>query len=374
MKRFFTILMAGCFALTAAAQTAVVVLNDTAEYNLNGLTKKTFNLEKPCSRLTVNAKHTASAVSANPTGTLVIEQYVNGKWESVYDDQPGIVTLADRVVLGQKVGQYEASVGYEAISVNLNYRATELRFTGNAFNNKQIQNLTVYMASFVEASPATLDFGEMVVWTEPVTKAMSVEYCNVNNLTVRSTNPDFVPAVSTITCGIAQYNTASVDVTFTPNIRGEHTGTIIVTNGQQTDSIHVRAKVTKRTPIFTAEVLEMTVGDVLETPVTSDCSNQMMIATCGDVLSVSCGQVKALAEGEATITVMQLGDEDYWNNKVEEFTITVSPAPVVPTSVESAPEQLTPQQVREAQKFMHDGKTIISYEGRMYNAEGKLVK
>lgn len=374
MKRFFTILMAGCFALTAAAQTAVVVLNDTAEYNLNGVTKKTFNLEKPCSRLTVNAKHTASTLSANPTGTLVIEQYVNGSWQKVYDAQPGVVTLADRVVLGQKVGQYEASVGYEAISVNLNYRATELRFTGNALNNKQIQNLTVYMASFVEALPATLDFGEMVVWTEPVTKAMSVEYCNVNNLTVRSTNPDFVPAVSTITCGIAQYNTASVDVTFTPNIRGEHTGTIIVTNGQQTDSIHVRAKVTKRTPIFTAEVLEMTVGDVLETPVTSDCSNQMMIATCGDVLSVSCGHVKALAEGEATITVMQLGDEDYWNNKVEEFTISVSPAPVVPTSVESAPEQLTPQQVREAQKFMHDGQTIISYEGRMYNAEGKLVK
>ena len=364
MKKLFLLVLA-VLPLTLSAQTAVLVLSDTAEYSL-GSSSKTFDLDKPCSRLTLTAKHTASSLTTSKTllGNLTIEQYVNGTWSTLYEDNPGIVTTADRSVFGVTVGQYEASVDYESLSFDLDRHATQLRFTGSALDSKQIKNLCAYMASYVELSPANLSFGEMVVWSDPVSLKFAVEHCNVARLSISTSNADFALSETTvINSGIAQYATDSFTVTFTPNIMGQHSATIIVTNGTQTDSIHCSAKVTKRTPVLTWNAESMTVGETVQNPVSSDCSNRLMLESCDeDIVHIVCGTIHAVGEGTATISVMQLGDDDYWNNKVEDFTVTVSPA-TEPTPT-AAPEH---HESTDAEKLLTEGRVVVKANNKLYN-------
>lgn len=371
MKKIFTLFVTCLLSLApcAWAQTAVLVLNDTVEYNLS-LSKKEFTLSAPCDRVMFSAKHTASATSTTNLGDLEVEQYVNNKWETIYKENPGVVTTGDITipVVGTVIGHYEVSVEYETITLSLNRRATKLRFSRTWTNDKQIKNIQAYMASFVELSPATMDFGELVVRDEAKTLPMVVTYCNVAPLKVSSTNPDFVLSKSSIATGLGVYAKDTVSVTFSPVIRGEHTSTIVVTNGAQTDSIHCRAKVTKRTPVFNQEATTLDVGEEVAELVTSDCDNRLMLEACNpegeQVLVVDCGVVKAVAPGTATITAMQLGDDDYWNNKVETYTIQVTP--ILPTSV-SAPKAST----ASAQKTVRNGMVYVEANDNLYHINGQ---
>ncbi|MBR3648341.1 MAG: hypothetical protein IKN59_08140 [Paludibacteraceae bacterium] len=328
MKRFASFLCMAVCALAIQAQTAVLLLSDTSEVNI-GASAVTYSLPAPPAILTVNAKHTASSVTTLKSlmGNLTIEQYVGSSWETIYEDNPGIVTVGERVVLGVTVGTYEESVVYETLTFPLNKRATQIRFKGVLINDKQIKNLQVTMASFVEVSPRTLDFGETVVWSTPVTLPFTIEHCNVARLNISSSNSYFAPSASTVVnSGVGQYMTDTFYVQFTPTIRGTHTGTIYVSNGVQTDSLNVVARVTKRTPVFELTDTVLTVGDVIDSPLRTDCSNPFLLGSCdASVAAVSCGRLVALAPGTATLTALQAGDDDYWNNRMETYTITVLP-------------------------------------------------
>lgn len=374
MRKFLSLFVVLCSVLTISAQNFVLVLNDTTESSI-GLIAKTIDLPKPCSRLTLNAKHTASSVTTdkNALGSLKIEQNVNGTWETLYEDNPGVVTTADRTlpVVGTVIGQYEASVAYEQLSLALNYRATQIRFSrsglGSTLNDKQVKNIQAQMASFIEVSPKTLDFGEMVVWSEPVTRSYYIEHCNVARPTISSSNTDFaLNASNVLSAGVAQYAIDTFTVTFTPNIMGRHEATIVVTNGVQTDSLHCRAKVTKRTPIFTWNVPEtIQVGDTIELPVSSDCENLLVLSTCTDELEVLCNKVIAKKAGFGTIEVVQLGDEDYWNNRVEEFSVTIEDTPVVPTVLAPAKAEAN------AEQYIRNGMVYVRTADTEYLIDGK---
>lgn len=343
----------------------VQLSNDPAEHNLNGVTTQSYTLTTPVGRVTFQAKHTARATSIDPLGTLTVQQKVNNKWETIYEGNPGIVTTGSNTLPVVGTITYEANVAYENFSVPVNYRATELKFVGNVLNNKQIQNVCTYMASFVEVTPANLNFGEIEVFSEPVTKSFYVEHCNVTRLSMSSSNADFALNATTVTnSGIAQYKTDTFTVTFTPNIRGQHAATIVVTNGTQTDSIHCSAKVTKKNPVLTWNVPEtITVGDVVDDPVTSTCLNDFALISCSENVQIVCGEIRALAEGPATIEVMQLGDDDYWNNKTEEFSIQIQPA--VTTAVESrSTENDAERYVRNGQVYIRAAETEYAVDGR----------
>lgn len=372
MKKIFAILTLCLSALTTVAQTnQYIIYSEEAESKI-ALIAKTIDIPQPGARLTLNAKHSASSVTTNKAlmGSLKIEQKVNNQWETLYEDNPGIVTEGDITlpVVGTVVGKKEVSVANEPLSFDINYRATQIRFSrsgaGSALNDKLVSDIKIYMASFVEVKPEPLDFGEMVVWSEPVEKKFYVEHCNVARLSMTSSNSDFALNTNTVAnSGIAVYATDTFSVTFTPNIMGQHEATIIVTNGTQTDSIHCRAKVTKRTPIFTSNLPEtMTVGDVIALPVSSDCENLLVISTCSDELSVRCGEIKALEAGTATFEAVQLGDDDYWNNKTEEFTVTI----VLATATNQAA-------IREAtaDRILREGQVIIRTTDRQYTAAGQ---
>lgn len=348
----------------------VQLSNDTVEHNLNGVTQS-YKLTTPVGRVTFLAKHTARATTLDALGTLTLEQKVNNKWVKVYEGNPGIVTKGTGTVpvIGTKY-EYEAAVGFEQLSFDINYRATELRFTGNVLNNKQIKNVCTYMASFVELTPATLDFGEMVVWSEPVTRQFTIEHCNVQKLAISSSNSYFVASATQVAnSGIAQYAKETFSITFTPDIMGQHQGAVYVQNGTQKDSVVVRAKVTKRTPVFTFLSTSLTVGDTIDAPLASDCDNRFLMESCdASVVAVSCGRLVALAPGEATITAMQLGDDNYWNNRVETFNVTVVANPI-PTAAAQLPQE---------HSIAFDGQTLQALgRGEMtlqvYDAAGRLV-
>lgn len=371
MKKIFTLFVTCLLSLApcAWAQTTVLVLNDTTEYTLNaGGTKGGFKLDKPCARLRLQAKHEANQNGTGVSGKFYVDQKIGNDWQTIYTGYPGVVTTAEKTIVFVPV-TYEASVAYEDIVLELDRRATEVRFKSDLLGNKKyIKNVRAEMASFVELSPATMDFGELVVRDEAKTLPMEVTYCNVAPLKVSSTNPDFVLSKSSITTGLGVYAKDTVSVTFSPVIRGQHAATIVVTNGAQTDSIHCRAKVTKRTPVFSQETSTLTVGDASDAFVTSDCDNRLMLEACNpegeQVLVVDCGVVKAVAPGTATITAMQLGDDDYWNNKVETYTIQVTP--ILPTSV-SAPKA----SAASAQKTVRNGMVYVETNDYLYHINGQ---
>lgn len=371
MKQIYTVLVSlffSAFSMGLCAQTQVVVLSDTAEHNLGSAATKEFKLSLPCNRVVVQAKHSPNSNGTDAVGTLYFDEYVDGKWNTIYQGNPGIVTTAEKTVLLAKV-TYEASVAYENLTLEIDKRATKIRFktdVASLLQNKQIKNLNCYMASFVETSPRTIDMGEMVVWSEPVSKQFVVEHCNVAKLTIASDNKDFAPSAATVAnSGIGVYRKDTFTVTFTPSIKGEHRATLIVTNGVYTDSVMVRAKVTKRNPVITLAQNELTVGDTIEVSVSSDCTNRLMIETCqSDLLEVKCGALIARAAGTATIEVMQLGDDDYWNNKVAEFEITIQPA-MEPTGISNATN------ASAAKRYIRNGQVMIAADKNDYYINGQ---
>lgn len=304
-----------------------------------------YPLPAPGARLTVLATHQASTVTTSKSllGNLVIQQYVNGSWQTLYEDCPGIVTVADRTVpvVGTVIGHYEASVDYESLSVDLDRHATQIRFYNtNIATAKTIKDLRVTMATFIEVAPQTLDMGEVVVGTGDTTAAVHVTYCNVAQVRLSSTNPSFrLTATSLSGAGVAQYATEDAQLTFTPTVMGEHTTTLIATdNAGHTDSCQLRIRVTKRSPVFTWAIpAEVTVGDTIVAPISSDCENALALTTCdGEKLHISCGQLIATAPGEVSVQALQLGDEEYWYNRMETKSFTIVgevPAPVVDTVI-----------------------------------------
>ena len=73
--------------------------------------------------------------------------------------------------------------------------------------------------------------------------------------------------------------------------------------------------------------------------------------------------------GEVTVIAYHPGNENYLPTMVIMQTFTIAS-----TDVPSAIQQLSPEQIRRANKWLHAGKTYISFEGRVYDAQGKLLR
>ena len=75
-------------------------------------------------------------------------------------------------------------------------------------------------------------------------------------------------------------------------------------------------------------------------------------------------------EGEVTVVAYHAGNHNYLPTTVIMQTFTIEPSSAVATVI----EQLTPTQVRSARKFVHNGKVFVSFEGRTYDADGRLIR
>ncbi len=87
------------------------------------------------------------------------------------------------------------------------------------------------------------------------------------------------------------------------------------------------------------------------------------------------------ADGESVLVIaFHLGNNNYLPTTVAMQAFTIAPAPENPTSLESLSgsgnlyDELTPAEMRDAQKFYHDGQVIIYHNSRIYDTTGRRIK
>ena len=131
--------------------------------------------------------------------------------------------------------------------------------------------------------------------------------------------------------------------------------------------LHVNKAV--QTIVWEGQETELTVGT--NVPSTAQLSSGLPItyAYTSCLLAIEEGIIIPENEGEVTVVAYHPGNENYLPTTVimETFTITPQSAP---TGVQ---QQLSPEQIRRANKWLHAGKTFISFEGKVYDAQGKLL-
>lgn len=93
--------------------------------------------------------------------------------------------------------------------------------------------------------------------------------------------------------------------------------------------------------------------------------------SCAVFISADQTQIMGTEEGEVMVVAFHQGNNNYYPTTVEIKSFTIAPAPMNPTGVADV---LTPQEVREAQKFYHDGQVIIYHRGSTYDLEGRRIK
>ena len=132
-------------------------------------------------------------------------------------------------------------------------------------------------------------------------------------------------------------------------------------------ALHVNKAV--QTITWENQETELTVGtDILSTATISS-GLPITYAYTECLLRIENGRIYAENEGEVTVIAYHPGNENYLPTTVIMQTFTIAS-----TDVPSAIQQLSPEQVRRANKWLHAGKTYISFEGRVYDAQGKLLR
>ena len=86
------------------------------------------------------------------------------------------------------------------------------------------------------------------------------------------------------------------------------------------------------------------------------------------LLSIENGMIMPESEGEVTVIAYHPGNKNYLPTTVIMTVFTISAAE--PTDI----EQLNAEQQRAASKFFHAGNVYLNYNGRVYDAQGKLIK
>ena len=131
--------------------------------------------------------------------------------------------------------------------------------------------------------------------------------------------------------------------------------------------LHVNKAV--QTIVWEGQETDLTVGT--NVPSTAQLSSGLPItyAYTSCLLAIEEGIIIPENEGEVTVVAYHPGNENYLPTTVIMETFTITPQST-PTGVQ---QQLSPEQIRRANKWLHAGKTYISFEGKVYDVQGKLL-
>ena len=132
-------------------------------------------------------------------------------------------------------------------------------------------------------------------------------------------------------------------------------------------ALHVNKAV--QTIVWENQETELTVGTAILSTAQISSGLPITYAYTECLLRIEDGSIYAENEGEVTVIAYHPGNENYLPTTVIMQTFTI-----VPTNVPSAIQQLSPEQIRRANKWLHAGQTYISFEGRVYDAQGKLLR
>ena len=134
-------------------------------------------------------------------------------------------------------------------------------------------------------------------------------------------------------------------------------------------ALHVNKAV--QTIIWENQDSLLTVGTTVVS--TAELSSGMPItyAYTACLLSIEDGIITPENEGEVTVIAYHPGNHNYLPTTVIMQTFTIQ---ADPNQTTTGVEQLSPAQLRSAEKYIHAGKVYVSYGGRVYDAKGVLMK
>ncbi len=266
---------------------------------------KEYNLNGPSAQISFSAKRQVTSV-----GNMKVAQFVNGKWENIFDENPG-----------KKTGAFKIDyVDYGPFSLNKN--ATKIKFytEAGATLSKYFKNVKVAMAQNIVEAPAnsSLSFESAKVGTPDAQQSTTIDWCNTPALTATITGEDAPLFSASITNNAAEgkWGTATVTVTYKHSKAGTHNATLSINS----HTISLSGTTEKKDQSLTwnddwsADKPSMPIGkEVTDAatatsalPVIYTSSNEEVIAITQDGHAF-----KAIAAGEAVITATQVGNAEW---------------------------------------------------------------
>ena len=131
-------------------------------------------------------------------------------------------------------------------------------------------------------------------------------------------------------------------------------------------ALHVNKAV--QTILWENQESELTIGTSVPSTATLSSGLEITYAYTACLLSIEEGMIMPENEGEVTVIAYHPGNHNYLPTTVimHSFTIQAGSATALP--------QLSQEQLRTAAKFLHAGTVYVSFGGRIYDANGALLK
>ncbi|MCR5050105.1 MAG: hypothetical protein K6A36_03380 [Paludibacteraceae bacterium] len=271
-----------------------------------------------------------SGIATNPDW-YVSESSDNSTWTKVWS-----AVSPTSTIVSVSTDWYTAS----PITLSKSTRYIKLCYSGNysgTFDNIKITDQSYVNDPKVnDAVISSLDFGAGSISSGKADLSFDVEWCNVNALTVSSSNPELF-SVSPASFGAkAKYGTQTVTVTYDRDKEiGDHSATITLTNGTITKKVNAFGSTTKRQQSihWNAELSALNyvlnAGDSLTGSeiATADNEEAILTYTSSDenVIAVSADgtHLYAISNGNATITAYAGGSDIYAETTAaKQFTVT----------------------------------------------------
>lgn len=132
--------------------------------------------------------------------------------------------------------------------------------------------------------------------------------------------------------------------------------------------LHVNKAV--QTILWEEQPTQLTVGTPVSSTAVLSSGLPITYAYTECLLSIEDGIIMPENEGEVTVVAYHPGNNNYLPTTVimTVFTIQAQPGGETPL------EQLSAEQQRAASKFLHGGQVYMHYAGRVYDAQGRLIK
>lgn len=132
--------------------------------------------------------------------------------------------------------------------------------------------------------------------------------------------------------------------------------------------LHVNKAV--QTILWEEQATDLTVGTPVPSTAVLSSGLPITYAYTECLLSIEDGIILPENEGEVTVVAYHPGNNNYLPTTVimTVFTIQAQPGGETPL------EQLSAEQQRAASKFLHGGQVYMHYAGRVYDAQGRLIK
>lgn len=133
-------------------------------------------------------------------------------------------------------------------------------------------------------------------------------------------------------------------------------------------ALHVAKAV--QTIVWDDQLTDLTVGVPVHSTAVLSSGLPITYAFTECLLHIENDEIMPENEGEVTVVAYHPGNRNYLPTTVIMTVFSISPDPDVATGS----GQLTPQQLRAAQKYVHGGKVFVSYNGHTYDADGKRIQ